>query len=157
MKTKIWPSSGSETQQRAGILRMLNELEIDTSDAPENGSLNEYAAKKEQQHWEAQTAAVHHPLSLEPEKVFDVYETGQRLAKLETAQEILTALGSLRSWWIFEQEKKPEPDAQKIQQWALEREGLADLRDSLTMRNMAQLQATINTYGPQLKELLATD
>jgi len=36
---KIWPSSGSENQQRASILRMLNELGIDTSDAPENGSL----------------------------------------------------------------------------------------------------------------------
>jgi len=140
---KIWPSSGSENQQRAGILRMLDELGIDTSDAPESGSLVEYAAKKEQQSWEAHTAAD------------SVYETGQRLAKLETAQEILTALGSSRSAWIFEEKKKPAPDAQKIRQWTLEREDLADLRDSLTMDDMEQLQATIRTYGPQLKALLS--
>jgi len=140
---KIWPSSGSENQQRAGILRMLDELGIDTSDAPESGSLVEYAAKKEQQSWEAHTAAD------------SVYETGQRLAKLETAQEILTALGSSRSGWIFEEKKKPAPDAQKIRQWTLEREDFADLRDSLTMNDMEQLQATISTYGPQLKALLS--
>lgn len=152
---KIWPSSGSENQQRASILRMLNELGIDTSDAPEIGSLKEYAAKKEQQNWEAHTAAESASLNLEPKKICSVYETGQRLAKLETAQEILTALGSTRSGWIFEEKKKPAPDAQKIQQWKLEREGLANLRDSLTMGDMTQLQATINIYGPQLKELLA--
>lgn len=140
---KTWPSSGSENQQRAGILRMLDELGIDTSDAPESGSLVEYAAMKEQQSWEAHTAAD------------SVYETGQRLAKLETAQEILTALGSTRSGWIFEEKKKPAPDAQKIRQWTLEREDLADLRDSLTMNDMEQLQATISTYGPQLKALLS--
>ena len=140
---KIWPTSGSENQQRAGILRMLDELGIDTSDAPESGSLKEYAAKKEQQSWEAHTPAD------------SVYETGQRLAKLETAQEILTALGSSRSGWIFEEKKKPAPDAQKIRQWTLEREGFSDLRDSLTMDDMEQLQATISTYGPQLKALLS--
>jgi len=140
---QTWPSSGSENQQRASILRMLNELGIDTSDAPENGSLKEYAAKKEQQSWEAHTAAD------------SVYETGQRLAKLETAQEILTALGSSRSGWIFEEKKKPAPDAQKIRQWTLEREGFSDLRDSLTMNDMEQLQSTISTYGPQLKALLS--
>jgi len=122
---------------------MLNELGIDTSDAPESGSLKEYAAKKEQQSWEAHTATD------------SVYETGQRLAKLETAQEILTALGSSRSGWIFEEKKKPAPDAQKIRQWTLEREDFADLRDSLTMNDMAQLQETISTYGPQLKALMA--
>jgi len=140
---KIWPSSGSENQQRAGILRMLDELGIDTSDAPESGSLVGYAAKKEQQSWKAHTAAD------------SVYETGQRLAKLETAQEILTALGSSRSGWIFEEKKKPASDAQKIRQWTLEREDFADLRDSLTMNDMEQLQATISTYGPQLKALLS--
>ena len=85
-----------------------------------------------------------------------VYETGQRLAKLETAQEILTALGSTRSGWIFAEKKKPNPDENKMQQWQLEREELSDLRDSLTMNDTTQLQITINTYGPQLKALLTT-
>jgi len=141
--------------KRASILRMLNEQGIDTSDAPENGSLKEYAAKKEQQSWEAHTAADSASLNLEPKRIYDVYETGQRLAKLETAQEILTVLGSSRSGWIFEEKKKSAPDTQKIRQWTLEREGFSDLRDSLTMDDMEQLQATISTYGPQLKELLA--
>jgi len=152
---KIWPSSGSENQQRASILRMLNELGIDTSDAPENGSLKEYAAKKEQQSWEAHTAADSASLNLEPKKIYGVYETGQRLAELETAQEILTVLGSSRSGWIFEEKKKPAPDAQKIRQWTLERENFADLRDSLMMEDTDNLQAAISTYGPQLKALLS--
>lgn len=152
---KVWPSSGSEDQQRMGILRMLNELGIDTSDAPESGSLKEYAAKKEQQRWEAHTAADSASMNLEPKKIYDVYETGQRLAQLETAQEILTALGSTRSAWIYQEGKKPNPDTTKVQKWSQEREEFADLRDSLTMNDMKQLQATISTYGPQLKALLS--
>jgi len=94
-------------------------------------------------------------LNLEPKKIYGVYETGQRLAELETAQEILTVLGSSRSGWIFEEKKKPAPDAQKIRQWTLEREDFADLRDSLMMEDTDKLQAAISTYGPQLKALLS--
>jgi len=96
------------------------------------------------------------PQTLQKKKNFGVYATGQRLAKLETAQEILTALGSTRSSWIFEEKKKPTPDYQKMQQWKLEREAFSDLRDSLTMNDIEQLQTTISTYGPQLKALLST-
>jgi len=85
----------------------------------------------------------------------DVYETGQRLAKLETAQEILTSLGASRSAWIYQEEKKSNPDSTKVQQWELEREAFADLRDSLMMDDTATLQETISIYGPQLKELMA--
>jgi len=45
---KIWPSSGTPEQQRKGILRMLQQLGIDTSDAPlGREELLEYVAKKE--------------------------------------------------------------------------------------------------------------
>jgi len=93
-------------------------------------------------------------LTLEPKEILSVYETGQRLAQLETAQEILTSLGASRSAWIYQEEKKSNPDTTKVQQWSQEREDFADLRDSLTMGDIAKLQATINTYGPHLKELM---
>jgi len=86
----------------------------------------------------------------------DVYETGQRLARLETAQEILTSLGASRSAWIYQEKKKLNPDSTKVQQWKLEREAFADLRDSLMMDDTATLEETISTYGPQLKALLST-
>jgi hypothetical protein len=78
--------------------------------------------------------------------------TTQRLARLETAQELLGLLMAARAELIHNEGKKAQPDASKILQWEAERSELFDLEDSLRLDDSDGIERVITIYGPQARE-----
>jgi len=79
--------------------------------------------------------------------------TTERLARFETAQEVLRFLMAVRSNLIYNEGKKTHPDATKIEQWEAERDELDDLEDALRFDDPAEIERIIATYGPQSRQL----
>jgi len=79
--------------------------------------------------------------------------TTERLARLETAQEVLRFLMAVRSNLIDNEEKKTQPDASKIEQWDAERDELDDLEDALRFDDQDGIERIIATYGPQARQI----
>jgi len=79
--------------------------------------------------------------------------TTERLARFETAQEVPRFLMAVRSKLIYDEHKKAQPDATKIEQWEAERNELDDLEDALRFDDLAEIERIIATYGPQARQL----
>jgi len=77
--------------------------------------------------------------------------TTQRLARFETAQEILVFLMASYSEKIYSEGKKPFPDTSKIAQWNAERKALFNLEDGLRLDDQAVIEQVISDYGPTLR------
>ena len=74
--------------------------------------------------------------------------TTERLARYETAQEIIGMMIALRSEWIGQERSKTEPDAQKIEAWLAEQDRLAAEEDGLSMDEADALDRVVREYGP---------
>jgi len=79
--------------------------------------------------------------------------TTERLARLETAQEVLRFLMAVRSELIGNESKKNQPDATKIEQWEAERNELDDLEETLHLDDQVGIERIITTYGPQARQI----
>lgn len=77
--------------------------------------------------------------------------TTQRLARLETAQELLCFLMASCAEKIYIENRKPHPDSAKIAQWEAERKALFDLEDGLRLNDQVTVEQVISTYGPAAK------
>jgi len=74
--------------------------------------------------------------------------TTQRLARLETAQELLCFLMASYAEKIHVENKSAHPDAAKIAQWEVERKNLFNLEDGLRLDDQAAIEQVIKEYGP---------
>lgn len=74
--------------------------------------------------------------------------TTDRLARLETAQEIISMMIALRSEWIGQEQASSLPDATKIQAWLAEQDRLAAEEEALSMDDASALDRVVREYGP---------
>lgn len=74
--------------------------------------------------------------------------TTQRLARLETAQEILGFLMASCAEKIYIENKTPHPNVAKLAEWEAERKALFELEDGLRLDDQVTIDQVISTYGP---------
>ncbi|MCY1271661.1 hypothetical protein D9M70_202250 [compost metagenome] len=79
--------------------------------------------------------------------------TTERLARFETAQEILGFLMAACAEWIYIESKKAQPDASKIAQWEAERTAFFDIEDGLRLDDQDSIERVITTYGPVARRI----
>ncbi|WP_038214605.1 hypothetical protein [Xenophilus azovorans] len=79
----------------------------------------------------------------------------QRLALLETAQELCQLLAAVRSAEIRAEESKPTPDQAAIERLQGERARLVRESMSLSLGDVQGLQRVIDQYGPQARAAYA--
>jgi len=79
----------------------------------------------------------------------------QRLAMLETAQELCQLLAAVRSAEIRAEESKPAPDQAELERLQGERARLVRESMSLSLGDVQGLQHVIDQYGPQARAAYA--
>ena len=77
--------------------------------------------------------------------------TTERLARLETAQELLGFLIASLSKEIHDERRKPSPDAAALDALVAKKNELADLEDRLSLDDVAQVEYVIQNLGPEVR------
>ena len=77
----------------------------------------------------------------------------EQLAINETVQEVLYMMQAIRNNWIYEERKKPQPNAANIATWQAEIAAFADEEYSLSdpARRTDIQQRALNVYAPIIK------
>lgn len=83
--------------------------------------------------------------------------TTERLARFETAQELLGFLFADSSTRLRDESRKEPVDVEALAALDAERKELSALADSLTYENPEHIEQIIATYGPKVRELFAKD
>lgn len=81
--------------------------------------------------------------------------TTERLARYETAQEIIGMMIALQSAWIAAELSKAVPDGTKVAAWETERSRLTGERQMLGMDDDAGIDRVLREYGPIVKATYA--
>lgn len=81
--------------------------------------------------------------------------TTERLARLETAQEIISMMIALRSAWINAEAAKAVRDDAQVSAWEAERSRLTGERLLLGMDDDVSIDRVLNEYGPVVKAAYA--
>lgn len=77
--------------------------------------------------------------------------TTQRLARYETAQEMIGLMAAMRSGWIGVEQSKPLPDLESIRQWRQERTDLLNQQEELRFDDTDAIENVVATCGPIVK------
>lgn len=81
--------------------------------------------------------------------------TTERLARYETAQEIIGMMIALRSAWIAAELGRDAPDGTKVAAWETERSRLTGERQMLGMDDDGGIDRVLSEYGPIVKATYA--
>ncbi|MBU2708755.1 DUF2384 domain-containing protein [Zooshikella marina] len=84
--------------------------------------------------------------------------TSERLARYETAQEILGLLIAMRAEWIHEEQKTTHnPNHTRIDQWIAESSQYRKELHNLRINDHNKIDFIINEYGPIVKAYMSSD
>jgi hypothetical protein len=81
--------------------------------------------------------------------------TTERLARYETAQEVIGMMIALCSTWIEQELAKARPDRDLTATWEAERSQLTGQRHGLTLADDAAIDRVLAEYGPIVKAAYA--
>lgn len=81
--------------------------------------------------------------------------TTERLARYETAQEVIGMMIALCSAWIEEESAKVQPDRDLMATWETERSQLTGQRHELVLDDDAAIDRVLAEYGPIVKAAYA--
>ncbi|MBU2708711.1 hypothetical protein KCM76_22150 [Zooshikella marina] len=82
--------------------------------------------------------------------------TSDKLARYETAQEIIGMLISIRAEWIYEEKAKAKPDQEKIDKWMAESTSYRKELHNLRINDHNKIDFIINEYGPIVKTYMSS-
>lgn len=82
--------------------------------------------------------------------------TTKRLARYETAQEILGFLIASYTTQIHAERQKASVDASKVAELQVEKQRLGGLEEGLTLKDTDGIEQIIATYGPKVREMFTS-
>lgn len=78
--------------------------------------------------------------------------TTERLAQLETAQEVIGMMIALRSEWIAAELLKDVPDSALVHEWSAERARLVAEEDALAITDSKGLEDVLARYAREVRK-----
>jgi hypothetical protein len=79
------------------------------------------------------------------------YNHLEQLCRFENAQETIGFMIAKRSEWIHQEEQKPNPNPNKIEQWTAETFAFEDERMAMRLHDDEAINRVLSTYSPIIK------